>query len=172
LHAQTLPQRPAFLNLATIVCPLSLRSDIPDWREDGTKGILVDGVTGKLAAFWLCCCQACFAYQGAEIIGITAIEVERPRETLPKAVRRVSIRLVFYYVATLFILGLNLSSDDPVLAWHIGDPNGSYLGPFVLVAQRANIGFLPDLLNAITLTAAITVANANLYLTVILFSQS
>lgn len=141
-----------------------------DWREDGMKDFLVSGSSGRLVAFWLCCCQACFAYLGSEIIGITANEVERPRQTLPKAVRRVSKRLVFYYVGTLFVLGLNLSSDDQELGWYISNPAGSYQGPFVLMVQRANIPILPSLLNAIALVAAISLANANLYVTVHLIS--
>jgi yeast amino acid transporter len=127
---------------------------------------LVGGSWGRLAGFWSCCCQACFSYLGAEIIGIAADEVERPRETLPKAVRRVSNRLIFYYVGTLFVLGLNLSASDPQLAWYIDNPDGSYQGPFVLMVQRANIPGLSHLLNAIALAAALSLANANLYVTV------
>jgi yeast amino acid transporter len=128
------------------------------------KEFLVGGNLGRLVGFWACCCQACFAYLGSEIIGITASEVERPRETLPKAVRRVSYRLIFYYVGPLFVLGLNLSPTDPQLEWYLD--SGTPLSPFVLMVNRANIPGLDHLINAIALIAAITVANANLYVTV------
>ena len=131
------------------------------------KSFLTGGASGRLAGFWSCCCQACFSFLGAEILGITAYEVERPRETIPKAVRRVSKRLLFYYVGTIFVLGLNLSSNDPVLAWYMSNPAGSYQGPFVLMAQRANIPGLAHLLNAIALLAALSLANANLYVSVL-----
>lgn len=121
---------------------------------------------GRLAGFWACCCQACFSYLGAEILGIAANEVERPREAIPKAVRHVSKRLIFYYVGTIFILGLNVYSRDPVLEWFINNPAGNYQGPFVLMAQRANIPGLDHLLNAIALMAALSLANANLYVSV------
>lgn len=130
------------------------------------KDFLVGGGLGRFVGFWACCCQACFSYLGSEIIGIMANETERPRETLPKVVRRVAKRLVFYYVGTIFILGLNLSSDDPELEWFISNPAGSYQGPFVLMVQRANVAGLEHLLNAIALIAAISLANANLYVTV------
>ena len=130
---------------------------------------LVGGNWGRLAGFWSCCCQACFSYLGAEIIGITADEVERPRETLPKAVRRVSCRLIFYYVGTTFVLGLNLLADDPQLAWYMSNPAGSYRGPFVLMVQRANIRGLSHVLNAVALVAALSLANANMYVTVLPF---
>jgi yeast amino acid transporter len=121
---------------------------------------------GRLAGFWLCCCQATFAYLGAEIIGITANEVERPRESLPKAVRRVSHRLIIYYSGAIFVLGLNLWSADPVLGWYISNPGSAYQGPFVLMVQRANIPGLDNLLNAISLIAALSIANAGVYVTV------
>jgi yeast amino acid transporter len=103
-----------------------------------------------------------------EIIGITADEAERPRQTIPKAVRRVSKRIVIYYVGAIFVLGLNVSSDDPVLKSYVTNPEGSYQGPFVLMVQRANISGLDHILNAISIVATLSVANANLYVTVIL----
>jgi len=123
---------------------------------------------GRLAAFWSCCCQACLAYLGTEIVGITADEAERPRKTIPKAVRRVAKRIIFYYVGAIFVLGLNISADDPVLASYVTNPQGSYQGPFVLMVQRANIPGLDHLLNAMSIVAALSVANANLYVTVML----
>jgi yeast amino acid transporter len=119
---------------------------------------------GRLVGFWSCCCKACFAYLGSEIIGITANEVERPRETLPKAVRRVSWRLIFLYVGPIFILGLNISSTDPQLKGWL--QNGDFQSPFVLMVRRANIPVLANLLNAVILMSAITLATVNLYVTV------
>ena len=127
---------------------------------------MVGGGWGRLSGFWACCCQASYSYLGCEIIGITAVEVERPRQTLPKAVRRVSNRIIIYYVGTIFVLGLNVSSNDPVLAWYITNPQGSYQGPFVLMVQRANIPGLGHVLNAVAIVATMSVANANLYIAV------
>ena len=124
------------------------------------------GGWGRLTGFWACCCQASFAYLGAEIIGITACEAENPRKTLAKGVRRVSARIIIYYVGAIFVLGLNVSSTDPVLAWNFTNPRSSYQGPFVLMVQRANIPVLGHLLNAIAIVATMSVANANLYVAV------
>lgn len=130
------------------------------------KTFLVEGNAGlgRLIGFWSCCCKACFAYLGSEIIGITANEVERPRETLPKAVRRVSWRLIFLYVGPLFILGLNVSATDPQLKGWL--QHGNFESPFVLMVRRANIPVLDNLLNAVILMSALTLANVNLYVTV------
>jgi amino acid permease len=145
---------------------LNAELTVQDWRENAFKEFLVSGVSGNLAGFWLCCCQAAYAYAGAEIIGITSSEAERPRETLPRAVRRISKRLIFYYVGAAFVLGINVSSNDPQLQWFTRNPKGSYQGPFVLMAQRAGISGLDHLLNAVVLVACLSVANANLYETV------
>lgn len=139
---------------------------IQDWRESAFNEFLAGGKLGNLAGFWFSCCQAAYAYAGAEIIGITSSEAEQPRRTLPKAVRRISKRIIFYYVGAAFVLGINVSSNDPQLGWFTSNPNGSYQGPFVLMVQRANIPGLDHVINAVVLVAALSVANANLYETV------
>ena len=116
--------------------------------------------------FWACCCQAVFSYIGTELIGIAADETERQRETLPKAVRRVSYRLVFYYVGAVFVLGLNVSANDPVLQSSLFSSASSYQSTFVLMVRRANIPGLGNVINAVALIAVISVANANLYVSV------
>jgi amino acid transporter len=139
---------------------------IEDWRENAFKDFLVGGTWGRLSAFWLCCTQAAFAHTGSEIIGITANEVNRPRQVLPRAVRRISKRLIFCYVGAAFVLGLNLSANDPQLGWYLSNPKGSYQGPFVLMMQRAGLPVLGHIINAVVIIACLSVANANLYNTV------
>lgn len=124
------------------------------------------GGWGYLAGYWLCCCQAVYAHTGSEVIGITANEAERPRHTISMAVRRISAKLAFLYIGGAFVLGLNLSSNDPQLAWYAANPKGSYQGPFVLMIQRAGIKGLDHVVNAVVILAALSVANANLYETV------
>lgn len=124
---------------------------------------------GQLVAFWECSCRAIFTYTGNEIIGITAEETERQRETLPKAVKRVSHRIIFYYVGAVLVLGLNVSANDPILAQLPLDSLTStptYPGGFITMLQRANIQGLPNIVNAVMIIAALSVANADLYVTV------
>jgi amino acid permease len=141
---------------------------IPDWREGAFREYLVTGSAGRFLGFWACCCQAVFSYIGTELIGIAADETERQRETLPKAVRRVSYRLVFYYVGAVFVLGLNVSANDPVLESDLFSAAGSYASSFVLMVQRAGIPGLAHVINAVALIAVLSVANANLYVSVCL----
>jgi amino acid permease len=104
-------------------------------------------------------------------VAITASEVERPRQTIPKAVRRIVNRLNFYYIGAIFVLGLNLSSNDPILARSLSDPSVGYHGSFVLMSQRAGIPRFGDFLNVMALGAALSISNASLYITVRLMSD-
>src|SRR5271154_3746623 len=92
---------------------------IIDWGEGAFIEYIYSGAFGRLVGFWLCCCQATFAYSGVEMIGIAAHETERQRETLPHAVRRISHRIIFYYVGAIFVLGLNVSVRDQILAENV-----------------------------------------------------
>jgi len=101
---------------------------------------------------------------GTELIGIAADETEQQRRTLPRSVRRVSFRLALYYTAAVLVLGLNVSANDPILQYNLF--TSSYASPFVLMAQRAGIRGLEHIINVVALIAALSVANANLYVTV------
>lgn len=98
-----------------------------------------------------------------EIIGIVADETENQRRTLPHAVRRVSYRVIFYYVASFLVLSLNVSIDDPLLFKIIsGD---SLLSPFALMMERAGLP-LTHFVYAAALIASVSVANTRLYICV------
>ena len=112
--------------------------------------------------FWFACCQAIFGYIGVEIIGIVAEETERPRETLPHAVRRVSYRVIFYYVGAILVLGLNVSVNDPLLADIVLRGLSS---PFALMMERAGLP-LKNFVQAAALIASLSVANTRLYICV------
>ena len=102
-----------------------------------------------------------------DIIGLLAEETERQRETLPFAVRRVSYRIVFYYVAAIFVLGLNVSVNDPILGnIAYGSLGGGLYSPFVLMVQRAGFLKAQHFVNAIILVAVTSTANTRLYVSV------
>jgi len=134
-----------------------------DWGEGAFREYFFQGGFGRFVGFWAACCQALFAYIGVEIVGIAANEVERPRETVPRIVRHVSSRIIFLYVGAIFVLGLNVSVNDPVLA---SNAKKSYASPFVLMAERAGISGMRHVINAIGLIAALSLCNTRLYVCV------
>ena len=119
---------------------------------------------GRLLGFWAACCQGVFSYLGLEIIGIAADETARQRETLPRAVRRVAYRSIFYHVGAVFVLGINVSADDPILKSFATESYSK--GPFVLMAERAGLPGLGDWIKVVTLLALVSVANTRLYVNV------
>ena len=106
-----------------------------------------------------------FSFTGCEALGITADEVERQKETLPRACDRVTRRIGWLYVLAMFILGMNLYAGDPLLSQGIDNTN-SFQGGFMVMLLRANIPILPHIVNAIMILAVIGVANADLYVAV------
>jgi yeast amino acid transporter len=133
-----------------------------DWRADAFKTYLTSGNSGRFLGLWNSCCQAIFSYLGVEAIGIAADECERQRKVLPGAVRRISYRVIIYYVGAVFVLGLNLSPDDPSLQLDLA--SGMTSSPFTLMFDRAGVPVLRNLINAVALIASVSSANASLYI--------
>lgn len=63
-------------------------------------GFMPNGVTGLIASFAV----VMFAFGGIEIIGITAGEAKDPQRSLPQAINAVPLRILLFYVLTLFVL--------------------------------------------------------------------
>jgi amino acid permease len=140
---------------------------IEDWRDGNGFNddyLTTNDAVSRLAGFWFCCCQVVYSYGGMAIIGITANEAERQRETLPKAVRIVIRRLILYYVFATFALGVSLWRKDPLLGSSV---NGYYSSPYYIMVQRSGVPLLGDLTNGMILVACLSTANANLYETVV-----
>ena len=120
------------------------------------------GAFGRLVGFWAACVQG--SYLGIEIIGIVAEETERPRATIPHSVRRVAYRGLIYHAGAVFVLGLNVSANDPILKIIATQ---EYASPFALMVQRAGIPILAHIINGVSVVALLGVANTRLYVSVI-----
>lgn len=151
---------------------LTRKTDITDWREGSPFQNVDPDIAGRLTGLWECCCLAVFSYTGCETLWISASETERPRKSILKMARRLSFRITLYYVCAVFVLGLNVSADDPILGQFRDQKLGSYQGSFVLMVQRAGIPGLPHFITAVVILAALSVSNANLYLGVACFIDS
>lgn len=116
------------------------------WR---LGGFFPHGVSGMVMAMAI----IMFSFGGLELVGITAAEAEHPEQTIPKATNQVVYRILIFYVGALGVL-LSL------YPWTLVQSGGS---PFVLIFQALDNGWVASVLNAVVLTAALSVYNSCVY---------
>lgn len=120
----------------------------------------------RFIGFWAVLIKAGFSYQGTELVGIAAGETENPRKTVPSAIRKTFFRIIFFFIMTIFFIGIVVPSDDPDLLASQGSgasANNANASPFVIAARRAGVNALPDIINAVLLTVVLSAANSNVY---------
>ncbi|TPX55337.1 hypothetical protein PhCBS80983_g05405 [Powellomyces hirtus] len=100
-----------------------------------------------------------FSYMGTELVGIAAGESANPRKAVPKAIRNVFWRILFFFLCTIFLMGLIIPYNDPTLL----SGEDVTQAPFTTVFQRANIKSAADILNAVLLTVIISASNSALF---------
>lgn len=111
---------------------------------------------------WLSLTITVTSYMGVEIIAVTAGEAERPEVTIPRAMRSIVYRLIFFYVLAIAIM-------VTMVPWN--QTSNSTGSPFVTAFAAAHVPFAAAIMNFVVLTAALSSVNTNLYLsTRMLFS--
>ncbi|KAJ5263693.1 hypothetical protein N7478_011298 [Penicillium angulare] len=120
----------------------------------------------KFVGFWSVLIQAGFSYQGTELVGIAAGETENPRKTVPSAIRKTFFRIIFFFVLTIFFIGIVVPSYDKGLVASDGSgasAQNANASPFVIAARLAGVKVLPSIINAVLLTVVLSAANSNVY---------
>ncbi|KAJ6510147.1 amino acid permease, partial [Mycena vitilis] len=120
----------------------------------------ISGSKGKFLGWWAVMTQAAFSYIGTEIVAIAAGEAKNPRRNLPKAIKRVYIRILLFYIGGVIVIGLLVPSNDPGLNLSNGTAASS---PFVIAIKRSGIKALPSIINACLLTSAWSAGSSDLY---------
>ncbi|GMM30340.1 lysine permease [Martiniozyma asiatica (nom. inval.)] len=138
------------------------------WRHPGPWGAgagLVSNVNTDRFLGWLSSLiNAAFTYQGVELTGISAGESSNPKKTVPAAINKVVIRILLFYILTLFFIGLLVPYNDPALS---GDsPDASFISssPFLIAIENSGTKVLPDIFNAVMLCTIISAGNSNVYI--------
>ncbi|OJJ42612.1 hypothetical protein ASPZODRAFT_76554 [Penicilliopsis zonata CBS 506.65] len=116
--------------------------------------------TAKFVGFWAVLIQAGFSYQGTELVGVAAGETANPHQTVPAAIRKTFIRILVFFVLTIFFIGLLVPYDNPDLLTGTSNASSS---PMVIAARLAGVRVLPSLINAVLLTVVLSAANSNVY---------
>lgn len=94
-----------------------------------------------------------FAYGGIEIIGITAGEAADPATSIPRAVNSVPVRILIFYVGTLFVI-------MSIYPWTELGNNGS---PFVQTFHHMGLPYAAGILNFVVITASLSAINSDVF---------
>lgn len=95
-------------------------------------------------------------------VGITAGEAQNPTKTLPRAIRNTFWRIIFFYIVTIFLIGMCVPADDPNLS---NDDGTAATASFTLIFQLAGINGGAHFVNAVILLSVLSAANSSLYTT-------
>nr|ODN96764.1 AAT family amino acid transporter [Cryptococcus depauperatus CBS 7855] len=126
--------------------------------EKGTS--VIGGRWGQFLAFWNVFVQAAFSFNGTGKYDCDTNQPENPRKSVPRAIKRVFFRLLFFYVMGTFIISVLVPYTEPNLLSGSGNAAAS---PFVIAIKNAGIDALPSIINAVLLTAAWSAGNSDLY---------
>ncbi|USK82011.1 amino acid permease [Peribacillus frigoritolerans] len=94
-----------------------------------------------------------FAFSGTELIGIAAGESENPEKDVPRSIKNVIWRTMFFFVGAIFVL-------SGLISW---EEAGVIESPFVMVFDNIGIPYAADIMNFVIITALLSVANSGLY---------
>lgn len=136
------------------------------WRNPGAMKpyVSTNPNTGRFLGLWSTLVNAAFSYGGVEMVAVAAGEAENPRKNIPKAVKRVFWRILFFYVLGSLAIGVLVPSNDTHLLKALASgAAGAAASPWVIAIARAKIRVLPSIINAVILTSASSSANAFLY---------
>ena len=112
-------------------------------------GFMPNGIGGLIASFAV----VMFAFGGIEIIGITAGEAKDPQRVIPKAINAVPLRILLFYVLTLFVL----------MAIYPWTQIGSQGSPFVQIFDSLGISSAATILNIVVISAAVSAINSDIF---------
>jgi L-asparagine transporter-like permease len=152
--------------IAFIVVGMALITGLSPRPAIGLRNLTAHGgfLPHGWLGMWLALTIAISSYMGVEVVAVAAGEARRPEEAIPRAMRTIVFRLILFYILAIGVMVAiapwNQSGD--------GSINGS---PFVSAFAAIGIPSAAWLMNLVVITAALSSANTNLYLsTRMLFS--
>lgn len=114
-------------------------------------GFMPHGIKGLVLSFQM----VLFSFIGIEMVGITASETADPKTVIPKAINDIPVRIILFYVGSLFFLMC-------MYPWQYFSAAHS---PFVQVFTNLGIRSAAAIINFVVLTAAASSCNSALFST-------
>ncbi|ERI08902.1 amino acid permease [Aneurinibacillus aneurinilyticus] len=109
--------------------------------------------TGGWSGFFFALSLVIGAYQGVELIGITAGEAKDPKKTLTSAIQSIIWRILIFYIGAIFVI-------VTVYPWDQLHTLGS---PFVATFSKIGITVAAGFINFVIITAAMSGCNSGIY---------
>ncbi|WEW56028.1 amino acid transporter [Emydomyces testavorans] len=135
------------------------------WKDPGAFNTYIKkGDSGRFLAFWSTMVTATFAYLGTELVGVTVGEAQNPRKTIPRAIKLTFYRILFFYILSVFLLGMLVPYNSPELVFAAKQSNSANASPYVVAIKLAGIKVLPHILNACILIFVFSASNSDLYI--------
>ncbi|EIM85354.1 uncharacterized protein STEHIDRAFT_80731 [Stereum hirsutum FP-91666 SS1] len=129
--------------------------DQPFVQYDG-----ISGATGRFCAFLYSIVGAAYTYLGTEAIVLAAGETSNPVREIPRAIKKVAYRILFFYIGGIMLVGMLVPADNAQL----GADSSAAASPFVIAIQQGGISVLPHVLNAVFLVSAWSAGNSYAYI--------
>lgn len=112
-------------------------------------GFFPNGLTGMALAMGM----VMFAFNGVELVGVTAGEAADPERSIPGAIKKIMWRILIFYVGALVVI-------MSIYPWNQLTGGGS---PFVMVFQGLGIASAAGIINFVVLTAACSSCNSGIF---------
>ncbi|KAE8355459.1 amino acid permease/ SLC12A domain-containing protein [Aspergillus coremiiformis] len=129
------------------------------WKEGLFVEYIASGAWGRFLGFWAVMTSAVYSFSGVESLAMASAETKNPRHNIPKACRRVFVRITIFYLAAVLVVGMLVSASDPRLQ---NDSGTAATSPFVIAASDAGIKAIPSVVNAICITSAWSASNQSM----------
>jgi amino acid transporter len=145
--------------------PLGDRFGFRYWQSPGAFATFYhSGDLGRLMGFLQCLIQASFTIAGPDYVSMAAGEAENPRTVMPRAFNAVFYRLTAFFVLGSLAVGILVPhTDEELKAAFANSAPGAAASPYVVAMNRLQIRILPDIVNAMVLTAAFSAGNSYVY---------
>jgi AAT family amino acid transporter len=112
-------------------------------------GFAPNGIAGVAAALLV----VMFAFGGTEVVAIAAAESDDPARNIRRIVREVLVRILIFYVGSIFVIVAVLPWNDPAVAD----------GPFSAVLETLRVPGVSLVMDLIVVIALLSAMNANIY---------
>ncbi|KAJ5319477.1 Amino acid/polyamine transporter I [Penicillium brevicompactum] len=145
--------------------PLGDRFGFRYWNEPGAfNEYYKTGDTGRWLGVLAAVITASFTIAGPDYVSMAAGETINPRRVLPRAFNGVFYRLTAFFVLGVLCVGILVPYNDQTMADAFdNDKPGAAASPYVISMDRLKIPILPDIVNAVVLTASFSAGNSYMY---------